>query len=319
MKIPTISVIIPIYNTEATLARSIDSVLCQSYTDFEIVLVDDGSPDGAGKIADDYAARHDCITVVHKRNAGLAEARRTGVEHATGQWVVHLDSDDELTSDALEFLLGKATKHDLDIAYGCFLRVNEQGNAYLIKHRTEGVLSGDDFLRLQLEVGNLNSSCAAIFKRELWLNDVFPPADRALPSEDVLINVKMSRYVKRVGQWNHPVYRYYYNAASLSITGRLSSIDSWKRYYELVERDLSDRGILEQYQTALHEQKIDRLAFYIYPLVASDPWVKRVLAYPAAGYGKKTRLLRALLHYPHLCHTLIMANKRVKRLLGRAR
>ena len=100
-KIPKISVTIPIYNTEATLPRCIDSVLKQSFRDFEIVLVDDGSPDGAGKIADRYAEKYSNIVVVHKKNAGSAEARRSGVESASGEYVVPLDSDDELPENAL--------------------------------------------------------------------------------------------------------------------------------------------------------------------------------------------------------------------------
>ena len=104
-KLPKISVTIPIYNTEATLPRCIDSVLKQTFQDFEIVLVDDGSPDGAGKIADSYAEAHSNILVVHKNNAGLAEARKSGVKAASGEYVVPLDSDDELPENALELLL----------------------------------------------------------------------------------------------------------------------------------------------------------------------------------------------------------------------
>ncbi|MBQ2235224.1 MAG: glycosyltransferase, partial [Muribaculaceae bacterium] len=75
MDCPLISVIIPIYKTEATLSRTIESVLSQSFDDYELVLVDDGTPDGAGAIADDYASRYSHIHVVHQENRGLAEAR----------------------------------------------------------------------------------------------------------------------------------------------------------------------------------------------------------------------------------------------------
>ena len=99
---PKISVIVPVYKTEATLPRCIDSVLAQTYRDFELLLVDDGSPDRAGEICDEYAARYDIIRVVHKQNAGLAEARKTGVHNALGEFIVALDSDDALPPHALE-------------------------------------------------------------------------------------------------------------------------------------------------------------------------------------------------------------------------
>ncbi len=79
---PKISIIIPIYKTEATLPRCVDSALAQSYTPIEIVLVDDGTPDNADKIADRYASEYANVVVVHQKNAGLAEARRSGIKAA---------------------------------------------------------------------------------------------------------------------------------------------------------------------------------------------------------------------------------------------
>ena len=100
---PMISVIIPVYNVEKYLARCIDSVLRQTYHNFEIILVDDGTPDRSGEICDEYAAKDARISVIHKENGGLSSARNAGIEAAKGQWLQFVDSDDYI-ADLLMYL-----------------------------------------------------------------------------------------------------------------------------------------------------------------------------------------------------------------------
>ena len=95
------SVIVPIYNVEKYLSRCIDSVLSQTFADFELILVDDGSPDNCPKICDEYAEKDQRIKVVHKENGGLVSARQAGVGIAKGEYVFNLDGDDAITPDAL--------------------------------------------------------------------------------------------------------------------------------------------------------------------------------------------------------------------------
>ena len=95
------SVIVPVYNVEDYLPACIDSVLGQTFTDLELILVDDGSPDACPRICDEYAARDERIRVIHKPNGGLASARRAGIQAATGEYVFNLDSDDVIEPDTL--------------------------------------------------------------------------------------------------------------------------------------------------------------------------------------------------------------------------
>lgn len=95
------SVIVPVYNVEEYLPACIDSVLGQSFADFELILVDDGSPDACPRMCDEYAARDSRVRVIHKPNGGLAAARRTGIQEATGDYVFNLDSDDVIEPDTL--------------------------------------------------------------------------------------------------------------------------------------------------------------------------------------------------------------------------
>lgn len=96
---PFVSVIIPVYKVEAYLRQCVDSVLAQTYTDFEVILVDDGSPDNCPAICDEYATKDSRVKVIHKENGGLSDARNAGIELANGEWLVFLDSDDKFADE----------------------------------------------------------------------------------------------------------------------------------------------------------------------------------------------------------------------------
>ncbi|MGN0243010.1 MAG: glycosyltransferase family 2 protein [Lachnospiraceae bacterium] len=100
-----ISVIIPVYNTERYLKEAVDSVLEQTFPDWELILVDDGSEDDSGNICEEYAERDCRIQTIHTENRGVSNARNTGIEHASGEWIVFLDSDDIMQKNMLETLL----------------------------------------------------------------------------------------------------------------------------------------------------------------------------------------------------------------------
>ena len=99
---PKISVIVPVYKVEKYLHRCIDSILTQTFTDFELVLVDDGSPDGSGAICDEYAKKDKRVKVIHKENGGVNSARLEGFKNSNGKFLVFVDSEDTLTDKALK-------------------------------------------------------------------------------------------------------------------------------------------------------------------------------------------------------------------------
>jgi len=120
-----VSVIVPIYNVEAYLAECLDSLAAQTFSDYEVVVVDDGSPDGSRKIADEYAARDARVRVFERPNGGLGAARNTGVRHARGRFLTFLDSDDVLPPNALNALVASALKSDSDIVVGSLRRFDD--------------------------------------------------------------------------------------------------------------------------------------------------------------------------------------------------
>lgn len=125
-KTPTISVIVPVYKVEEYLPRCIDSILSQDFTDFELLLIDDGSPDGSGKICDEYAAKDKRVRVFHKENGGVSSARNLGLENACGEWVSFIDADDYLSSGFFDIDVGK----DCDVIQKSYTIIYEEnGNA----------------------------------------------------------------------------------------------------------------------------------------------------------------------------------------------
>ena len=113
-----ISVIVPIYNVESYLPRALDSILSQTYKEWEAILVDDGSTDGSSRIADEYAARDHRFTVIHQPNGGLSDARNTGLEHISGEYLVFLDADDFLHPQLMELCLEASLRDKSDMV--CF-------------------------------------------------------------------------------------------------------------------------------------------------------------------------------------------------------
>lgn len=111
-----VSIIVPVYNTERYLPECIDSIISQSHKNLEIILVDDGSPDNSGKIADEYAKTDERINIVHQENRGVSAARNAGLDRARGDYICFSDSDDILKPDYVEYLLDMAIQNNADIA-----------------------------------------------------------------------------------------------------------------------------------------------------------------------------------------------------------
>ena len=101
---PKISVIVPVYNVEKYLHRCVDSILAQTFTDFELLLINDGSKDSSGVICDEYAAKDSRVLVFHKENGGVSSARNMGLDNAKGEWISFVDSDDWVEKEYLETL-----------------------------------------------------------------------------------------------------------------------------------------------------------------------------------------------------------------------
>ena len=157
-----LSIIVPIYKIEKYLKNCIESVLKQSYKDYELILVDDGSPDNCGKICDEYAQNNKQIKVIHKKNGGLSSARNAGAEIAKGEFLFFLDGDDFLEDESLANLMEAIKDKDADMYTFANYNYDEDGNKKLVTNVSNKIFNNVNELYKDMikEVG--------YFKWEVW-------------------------------------------------------------------------------------------------------------------------------------------------------
>ena len=143
-----ISVIVPVYKVEAVLKKCLDSIITQTYENLEIILVDDGSPDISGKICDEYSKRDSRVKVIHKKNAGVAAARNSGLKVATGEYCTFVDSDDYVSPNIYQILLNSIVSSKSDVAI-CNIEYFDDNNIPIYK---ESPLKDEILTRNQLSV-----------------------------------------------------------------------------------------------------------------------------------------------------------------------
>ena len=169
---PLISVIIPAYNIEAYLPRCLASVLAQTYQNLEIIVVDDGSKDGTGAIADDYAKRFpDRIRCIHQENSGVTTARLEGTKAARGEWIGYVDGDDEIEPDMYQRLIDNAQKHNADISHCGYQTIVNRGERIHYFYNTGKVVEQDRITGLKdlLEGEFVEPSlCNKLFRKTLF-------------------------------------------------------------------------------------------------------------------------------------------------------
>lgn len=204
-----ISVIIPVYNTENYLRNCVESVQRQTYSDLQILLIDDGSTDTSPSICDTLAAEDSRIQVIHQTNRGVSAARNAGLELAKGDYFAFVDSDDLLEPDIYETLLGLAMEFDADIAHCGYKRIqldgttkDIQGTGKLLpqdsEEAVECLLTGKYF------VGSLWNK---LYRRELFFNVRFDTSLKI--NEDVLANVQVFLQAKKLVFLDVPKYNYF--------------------------------------------------------------------------------------------------------------
>lgn len=166
-----VSIIVPVYGTESYLPTCIESLRKQSYPHLQIILVDDQSPDGCPEICDRYAEMDSRITVIHQKNKGVSGARNTGLDHAAGDFLLFVDSDDELYPEAVERMLQDAAEHHADIVSAVKRIADETGRT--VSSCEDGdcrVFRDEEPLLLSLAgERNTNSACAKLFRAEFIL------------------------------------------------------------------------------------------------------------------------------------------------------
>ena len=211
---PEISIIVPIYKVEKYINRCVDSILNQKFKDFELILVDDGSPDNCGKICDEYAKNDSRVVSVHKKNGGLSDARNYGINIAKGEYVGFVDSDDYIADDMYETLYNNIIKYDADVSvcglYNCY-----NNNQYPEYDKNELlILNNKEALKMVLEGQKFSvPACNKLYKKELF-NNIKYPVGRL--SEDAFVTPKLLASTNRTVV--DTTAKYYYVHRKDSIT-----------------------------------------------------------------------------------------------------
>ena len=217
MNSPLISVLVPVYKVEAYLQRCIDSVLAQDFTDWEMILVDDGSPDRCPEICDEAAKKDARIRVVHKENGGLLSARKAGVQIARGEYFVFWDSDDTVPENALSILYNHI-KQGYDVVRASGLRrTNEGKTSPLEPYPFIGEINGvDEYLRRQFTGEIAPYLWNGIYRATLFDDAVYNTSieNHISVGEDWVTNLIVGLRVKKALVTNDIVYHYYYNPTS---------------------------------------------------------------------------------------------------------
>lgn len=212
------SVLVPVYNVEKYISECIESVLQQTYTNFELILVDDGSPDKSGIICDDYAQSDSRIKVFHKENKGLIHTRRYAIERAVGDYYIFLDSDDKIKQDALERINRKILEYDYCdcLIYG-LERISDGKVISTVNDPVEEMLSKkEEIYRKVFFSTDYNSMCRKAVKSSVFHETDYSPFYHLKYSEDLLQSLEIYKYSKTVVFIPDILYEYRMNQASIT-------------------------------------------------------------------------------------------------------
>lgn len=208
----TVSIIVPVYNTAVYLPACIDSILAQSYTDFELILVDDGSTDDSLQVCETYAARDARIRVFHQQNAGVSAARNLGVEQAQGDWLCYVDSDDVVLPAYLQDMLEAADAED------CLVMGNISDSRMKGLITSDVVLEGEAMVRYMLShnILNLSGPVAKLYNRATLVKYGIRFPQDIHYGEDMLYFLQYLNHIGRVAFRQSELYQVTMREGSLS-------------------------------------------------------------------------------------------------------
>lgn len=237
-----ISIVIPAYHAARFIQNTVDSIVAQTYNNWELIIVDDGSKDDTGAVIDRIAQNNEKVRTFHQTNGGEVAARRTGVLHATGDWIMFVDADDSLPIDAVESLL-KCANDQVDIVVGTMhvQNMSDDGNIvedYVWQNSMTGKMSGEKFACGVFEIKVQMSAWAKLYRRKLF--DGFEWClDRTIKQNpDLLMNIGLGAKVQNVVVSNEVCYDYVIRSGSASTSGMMPW-QGWFRLFDQAEKYIS--------------------------------------------------------------------------------
>ncbi len=207
-----LSIIIPVYRAEATLGRCLKSVMEQTFADYEVILVDDGSPDGCPRLCDEWSARDRRISVIHQSNGGLSAARNAGIDRAKGEYITFIDSDDFIARDTLDSVMSRMGDNDLvEYPLWCFYGAPHQ---HLLSFTNAEYTNTGDYW-LSTEAYRHCYACNKVYRRRLF-DDIRFPVGHVF--EDVYTLPRILKVAHKVATVDGGLYYYCWNQQGITAT-----------------------------------------------------------------------------------------------------
>ena len=215
---PKISIIVPIYNAQKTIERCIDSILNQDFSDFELILIDDGSKDNSGKICDTYAGKDQRVRVIHKENSGVSASRNLALREAKGEYLQFLDADDWITPNATRLLVESMETNDCDMVIADFYRVIGERLSHKGSIDEDGVLSREEFANNMME--NPADFYYGVLWNKLYKRSIIEKYQLCMNPkiswcEDFMFNLEYIRHCENIFVLQVPIYYYVKTKGSL--------------------------------------------------------------------------------------------------------
>ena len=245
---PEISIIVPVYNVENRIRRCVDSVLAQSFTDFELILVDDGSTDGSGDICDEYSEQDDRVRVIRQENGGVSRARNIGIKASRGKYISFVDSDDYVEPDYLAVLISGIKNVDLAICgvYYCRDGIEEKSAQKEYDDFCQRLQDSTELLAELLRDRRFNYVYSKLYSREIIIeNGIFFDEDITLGEDTIFV----MDYLCRIGSVYIIGKAYYnyvrYDGNTLTTKFREDSYQQYTYINDYIEKAFLNLGVLD--------------------------------------------------------------------------
>ena len=258
---PMVSIIVPIYNAENYLRRCVDSILNQEYTDFELLLVNDGSTDASGDICEEYGDQDPRVIVIQKENTGVSDSRNRALDRARGKYLQFLDSDDWITPDATRLFVRAAEEYGCDMVISDFYRVVGERLSTKGDIEEEGVLTREEFAAHMME--NPADFYYGVLWNKLYRRDIVEEHNLRMDTdinwcEDFMFNLEYIRYAKVFYALHAPIYYYVKRKGSLASQGinisktvkmKLNVFEYYNNFYKhVLEEEDYEKNRLQVYR-----------------------------------------------------------------------
>lgn len=266
-----IGVIVPVYKVEKYITECIESILAQTYTRFRLILVDDGTPDNAGKICDEYAKKDSRITVIHQENAGVTRARARGVEEASDcEWITFVDGDDRLENICLEALY-KGIDDTVDIAIGPY-NINEI-------HEKTIKLENQEYINRLIRIGTgiPHAMWGKLFRRKIFNRFTFDIPREITVGEDAIANIRLaSNSGKPVVFINSVIYNYRILPDSVFHSFK-DSLPYQEIFFKVLKESFSDNAYVEMLPSIVSRKLWSWKSIYLYSYQSVNPSDKKFI------------------------------------------